>query len=173
MGPLLGRLVVVRRFDRSDAAPLAAYRSDPATASMQAWEAPFTLAQAEAFVAWAARAPLGVPGEWCQLAIERRNQAGLVGDVGVLALVDLPGGVELGVTLAPGSRGEGLATEALTLVLDHLAAAHGVGVAVASLDVRNEASAALFERLGFTRSGTELAPDGVLEHRYERELPAR
>ena len=116
---------------------------------------------------------LGVPGEWCQLAIERQRQPGLVGDVGVLTSADPVGGVELGVTLAPGARGEGLATEAVALVLDHLAAAHGVVLARASLDVRNRASAALFERLGFTRSGTGLAPDGVLEHRYERAIGAR
>ena len=168
--PLIGERVVVRRFATGDAGALQRYRDDPATALLQGWDVPYTVAQAEAFVAWAMLAPLGAPGAWCQLAIERRDRPGLVGDVGVRTATDPSATVELGITLTPGARGQGLATGAVDLVLAHLAHAHGVSRAVAWLHVDNQASAALFERLGFTLRATEVAADGTHEHRYEREL---
>ena len=175
-GPsLTGALVVVRRFRAGDVAAFLAYRDDPGTASLQGWDVPYLLERAEAFVTWAATAPLGVAGEWCQLAIQRRDDPGLVGDVGVHTLApgaepDGASSVELGVTLAPGARGAGLANEAISLVCGHLAAELGVRRAIAFVDVDNVASAALFCRLGFVLVATAAGPDGVVEHRFVLDL---
>lgn len=176
--PLTGALVVVRRFRPDDVPAFLAYRDDPGTASLQGWDVPFPPERAAAFVTWAATAPLGVAGEWCQLAIQRLDSPGLVGDVGVHALAPdaAPEGassVELGVTLAPGARGAGLATEAISLVCGHLAAELGVRRAIAFVDVDNVSSVAVFRRLGFTLGATAAGPDGVVEHRFVLELDPR
>jgi RimJ/RimL family protein N-acetyltransferase len=42
--------LVIRRFRAADAASLAAYRSDPATARYQSWDVPFSNAHARAFI---------------------------------------------------------------------------------------------------------------------------
>lgn len=175
-GPrLTGALVVVRRFRPSDVAAFLAYRDDPGTASLQGWDVPYPPERAAAFVSWAASAPLGVAGEWCQLAIQRLDHPGLVGDVGVHALAsgaepDGASSVELGVTLAPAARGAGLATEAISLVCGHLAVELGVRRAIAFVDVDNEASATLFRRLGFALETTAAGPDGRSEHRFVLDL---
>lgn len=166
---LLGHRVLVRRFQSGDAVVFQRYRNDPETAAFQGWEVPYTAAQADAFVAWAAGAPLGEPGAWCQLAVERRAGGGLVGDVGVHTLEARPGTVEVGVTLDPAARGEGIATEAVGLVLDHLRRQHGVACAVAWVHVDNHPSAELFRRLGFSVVATEPGEDGA-EHGYERDI---
>jgi RimJ/RimL family protein N-acetyltransferase len=144
--------LVLRRFASADAGPLAAYRSDPGTARYQGWSTPYPLEAAEAFVAEVAAADPGVPGTAFQFAIEGRTSPGLIGDV-MLATGEDRRLVEVGVTLAPAARGEGLATEALTALLEHLFADAGVHRVEARCDPRNTASRAVFERLGFRQEG--------------------
>jgi RimJ/RimL family protein N-acetyltransferase len=96
-----------------------------------------------------------VPGEHgtaFQYAVERRASPGLIGDV-MLATGEDRRLVEVGVTLAPAARGEGLATEALTALLEHLFSAAGVHRVEARCDPRNTASRHVFERLGFRQEG--------------------
>ena len=98
-----------------------------------------------------------------------------MGDVGVHTLApgaepDDASSVELGVTLAPGARGAGLATEAISLVCEHLAAELGVRRAIAFVDVDNVASVALFRRIGFALEATATGPDGGVEHRFVLDL---
>jgi RimJ/RimL family protein N-acetyltransferase len=143
--------LVLRRFELRDAPALARYRSDPGTARFQGWSVPYPLDAAETFAAEVHAAQPGEPGTAFQYALERRSVAGLIGDV-MLATGDDPRLVELGVTLAPEVRGEGLATEALVALLEDLFAA-GVHRAEARCDPRNGASLALFERLDFRREG--------------------
>ncbi|MBI3288956.1 MAG: GNAT family N-acetyltransferase [Elusimicrobia bacterium] len=54
---------------------------------------------------------------------------------------------------SPRHWGQGYASEAVRALIDHLFAAYAVRVVRASLDTRNERSAALLERLGFARVG--------------------
>lgn len=170
MEPLQGPRVRVRPFRPEDAAALRAYRDDEATARYQGWDLPYTDDDATAFVAWAGDSTLGVPGSWSQLAVERRDEPGLVGDIGVHTLMDEPNVVELGVTLAPHARGKGYADEAIQLVLDHLVGGHGIATARALMVTANTSSVRLFERLGFERIDTRVADDGEEEHLYERRL---
>ena len=78
-----------------------------------------------------------------------------VGDFGICTTLPLPT-VELGVTLAPGQRGRGLAIRGARMLLDALLAA-GVHRVAAVVDPRNAPSLRLFERLGFRREGHALA----------------
>ena len=143
--------LVLRRFRESDGETLAAYRSDPAVARYQSWEAPVTLEQGRSVAASFAGGDADLPG-WFQYAIEHAADRTHVGDVGV----HLDGNLmqaEIGYTLAPAYQGRGLAGEAVGAVLDHLFRVRGLHKVSAECDARNVASAALLERLGFTREG--------------------
>ena len=67
--PLTSSRLILRPFEASDAQPFARYRSDPEVARYQSWDTPYTLAQAERFVAEMRASTPGIPGEWYQLAL--------------------------------------------------------------------------------------------------------
>jgi RimJ/RimL family protein N-acetyltransferase len=143
--------LVLRRFRAADAAVLSAYRSDEDVARYQSWQPPFSLAQAERFVAEMAAADPGRPG-WFQWAVELASEHALIGDVGV-GLAENLVQADLGFTFAPERHGRGYATEAVRAVLDRLFRVQGVRRVSAECDVRNLPSARLLGRLGFTREG--------------------
>ena len=143
--------LVLRRFRAADAPVLAAYRSDEDVARYQSWAPPFSLAQAEDFVAYMADADPARPG-WFQWAVELVSERVLVGDVGVGLNENLMQ-ADLGFTFAPEWHGHGYATEAVRAVLDRLFRVQGVRRVSAECDVRNAPSARLLDRLGFTREG--------------------
>jgi RimJ/RimL family protein N-acetyltransferase len=150
---LAGGRVLVRRFRLADAAAFAAYRSVPAVARYQSWDAPYPLAEAERFV----RAQLGehpdTPGEWFQFAVELRSSGELIGDCAAQPDAADPRQGEIGFTIAPAQQGHGYATEAAGLLLGYLFGARGKHRVHASCDARNAASAAVLERLGMRREG--------------------
>jgi RimJ/RimL family protein N-acetyltransferase len=146
--------LLLRRFRADDAPAVAAYRSDPDIARYQGWDAPFALADAEAFVAAVSGADPRAAG-WFQYALELRAGGALSGDVGVNRH-DAGRQAEIGFTLAPRFHGRGYAAEAVARVVTHLLAEEGLHRVHASVDARNAASARLLERLGFRREGLEI-----------------
>ncbi len=149
--PLVTERLALRRFRASDAATLSAYRSDPAIARYQSWDAPYPLALAEAAVAEMAAADPDRPG-WFQYAIERTADHTHLGDVAV-RLHDNRRQADIGFTLAAAHHGRGYANEAVRAILDHLLRERGLHKVSAECDARNTASARLLERVGFTREG--------------------
>ncbi|MCY1138443.1 GNAT family protein [Actinoplanes sp. Pm04-4] len=143
--------LVLRRFRKADAAPLAAYRSDPEVARYQSWDAPFPMLRAETAVANFMASDPARPG-WFQYAIERTADRLLIGDVAV-HLHDNLKQAEIGFTLAREHQKQGYASEAVRAVLDHLFRVQGLHKVTGECDARNVASAGLMERLGFTREG--------------------
>jgi RimJ/RimL family protein N-acetyltransferase len=143
--------LVLRRFRASDAPRLSEYRSDPDVARYQSWDAPFTLDKAEVAVRNFAAGSPEQPG-WFQYAIEHTAERALIGDVAV-RLHDNLKQAEIGFTLATAYQGKGFATEAVSAVLDRLFRLQGLHRVMGECDARNTASAALMERLGFTREG--------------------
>jgi len=138
----------LRRFEPGDAAAFSAYRSDPHVARYQSWQTPYTLQQAEHFIAGLAGIDGPVRGEWLQVALE--HEGALAGDVAVE--LDAQGHVAtVGYTLAPSHQHRGLAVEAVGALVDRLFGELGVHRVVASLDPRNLASMRLLESLGFER----------------------
>ncbi|MCV2393516.1 GNAT family N-acetyltransferase [Actinotalea sp. M2MS4P-6] len=139
--------LVIRSMTAEHARTLAAYRSEPEVARYQSWDAPFTLAQARAFVAEVAGRDPVSPGRWVQLAVEADGE-----HVGDLAVRVDPDGEQarVGVTFAGAAQGRGYATEALDALVDHLFSA-GLHRVVADCDARNTASARLLERVGMRR----------------------
>ncbi|HTJ40086.1 MAG TPA: GNAT family protein [Dactylosporangium sp.] len=141
--------LLLRRFRADDAPVVCAYRSDPDVARYQGWDAPFPIEAAERFVAAVAERDPREEG-WFQYALERRADGALIGDVGVNRH-DEGRQAELGFTLATAFQRQGYAAEAVRRVVDHLLLEEGLHRVHASLDARNDRSAALLARLGFRR----------------------
>jgi RimJ/RimL family protein N-acetyltransferase len=141
--------LLLRPFEARDARELAAYRSDPDVARYQSWDAPFALADASALIAELAAGDPEEPG-WFQWAIERIDEPGIVGDLGVNLLEDEQQAA-IGYTMAPAFQGRGYATEAVARMLDHLFLEQGLHRVSAECDTRNDASMGVLEHLGFRR----------------------
>jgi RimJ/RimL family protein N-acetyltransferase len=141
--------LILRPFAAGDSTALAAYRSDPDVARFQSWDAPVTVAAASALIAELAAGDPHEPG-WFQWAVERIDEPGLVGDLGVNLLED-ERQAAIGYTMAPAFQGRGYASEAVARMLDHLFAKQGLHRVSAECDTRNGASVRLLERLGFRR----------------------
>ncbi len=150
MTQLRGSRVVVRPLTADDIPAIVAYRNDPEVARYQGWPLPFTPGLAAELAGH--RGHLGDPG-WVQRGIVLAGGQ-LIGDLGVNAV---DGQAEVGITLAPGSRGKGYATEALQLVLDHLFGTVGLHRVFADVDPRNRAVLKLLSGLGFRHEGTRVA----------------
>lgn len=160
--PLLPRetpRLLLRRFRREDLPTLLAYRNDPEVARYQGWDDAGD-PSLRRFVEHMAKAPALRPGNWFQIALETRCDGHHVGDLGIYP--DDIGNVTLGYSLAREAQGKGLASEAVTALLDALFHEQVVHRVVATTDVRNEASIRLLERLGFRREGHRL--DSYLWH---------
>ncbi|WP_135825408.1 GNAT family N-acetyltransferase [Halorussus ruber] len=75
---------------------------------------------------------------------------------------------EVAYWLFPDYHGEGYATEALSLLLDHVFDTHDARGVEARVFSHNDASQALLDRLGFTREG-ELRENRFVEGEYRDE----
>jgi RimJ/RimL family protein N-acetyltransferase len=145
---LISNRLLLRPFYSEDAAAIAAYRSIPEVARFQTWES-FDLADATQLVADQATVVPDTPGTWLQLALVLTSSSTVIGDCGIHFLRDDIQQVELGITLAPTHQGQGLATEAMSAVLEYMFDRLGKHRVIALTDADNHACAALFRRLGF------------------------
>lgn len=85
----------------------------------------------------------GVP-----VAIVRRDDGELIGDLVLFHLDAVNGTVEIGWVIRPDVAGRGYATEACRALIDAAFRTYGVRRIVARIDAENTASARLAERLG-------------------------
>ncbi|HYI34183.1 MAG TPA: GNAT family protein [Glaciibacter sp.] len=135
------------------------YRQDPDVARWQSWTPEYSRADALRLVSGQPSSELPGVGGWIQLALRSTDRMELLGDVGIHRLDDQPDTFEIGITLAAGAQGQGLATEALEAVLEFLfkdGAAHRV---VAQCDARNEPVARLLRRVGFRQESRQVDAD--------------
>ncbi|MHC1478940.1 GNAT family N-acetyltransferase [Frateuria aurantia] len=149
--PISTQRLRLRAFRHEDLSAFVAYRADPGVARYQSWS-DYTLAMAEQFYASQQNLPFDTEGSWFQLAIERRDDGHLLGDVAV-HFFDQGHQVELGFTLAAASQGQGYAREALRAVLELVFSGLGKHRAVATVDARNLPAQRLLTQLGFRREG--------------------
>jgi RimJ/RimL family protein N-acetyltransferase len=132
---------------RGDAAEFFGYRSLPEVSRYQTW-APSSLADAQHFIDSFRSVAFDTPGTWFQFGIRLRNLRLLAGDIGVRFPREAPRQAEIGFTLAPGHRGRGLATEAVTGILNHLFGSIRKHRVFASVDPKNLPSIKLLKRVG-------------------------
>jgi RimJ/RimL family protein N-acetyltransferase len=128
-------------------------------ARYQDWEAAYSMADAERFLAEQQGVELGRPGGWVQLAAVDRASGSLVGDCACHVLLEPPATAEVGVTLAPASQGWGLASEAVRALVTALFDEHGIHRVMAQVDDRNRPAHRLFEELGFRREAKLVEAD--------------
>lgn len=144
--------IQLRRFHEGDLDAFVAIRNDPVVAQYQSW-AMLDHAAAQRFISEMSSAEPGVPGEWFQFAIARRATDELIGDCALLIKSEDPHQAEIGFTLARHAQGQGLATEAVTALLNYLFQERQIYRVVAICDVRNSGSFRLLERIGMRREG--------------------
>lgn len=92
---------------------------------------------------------------WLLHAAVRRSPVLVVGRVGFHAPPDSEGTVEIGYTVSPAQRGQGLATE-MAVGLIRWGAGQGARACLASVRPDNLPSLAIVERLGFVRVGEQI-----------------
>jgi|SRR5215212_9330945 RimJ/RimL family protein N-acetyltransferase len=144
--------LILRRFKGSDLVPFMSYRNDPEVARYQDWDS-CDKQEAIAFIGEMGSARPGVPGEWFQFAIESKEKGALIGDCALRVNKHEPYLAEIGYTLARKHQGKGLASEAVSRLLDYAFDALGLHRVIAIADCRNAPSVALLERLGMRREG--------------------
>src|SRR5712692_9572963 len=117
--PLETTRLRLRRFLDSDLVPFMAYRNDPEVARYQGWEG-ISEPEARAFLQEENQAQLGLPGQWFQIAIELKETGLLIGDCALKIEVYNERQAEIGYTLSRPNQGRGLASEAVSCLLDYL-----------------------------------------------------
>lgn len=150
--------LVIRRFGAADLDAFHGYRNDPEVARYQGWTVPYPRDHARSLIDEMVAVELFGRGVWTQLAVERQDLGGLIGDVGVRVEPD-ESTVELGVTFSAPAQGAGYATEALGAIVEHLLGVQEFErvIAVAHQDHRRVHR--LLERVGLAavaRDGDEL-----------------
>lgn len=148
--PLASARLILRKFQTSDVAPFHAYRSDPAIAHFQGWNA-FTLDDAEAFVARQRAQEPGALGVGAQIAIELTSSGEMIGDVYLNTSDDKPHTAQIGYTLASRHQRHGYATEAVETLLHYVFGTLNKHRVAALTFADNLRSVALLERVGMRK----------------------
>lgn len=149
--------LVLRPFRHSDAADLFAMYSDPEVfrhIPIGDWKH-----VDEAHQRIARDVSTMAEGGYIRLAVERREEGDVAGEVLLFNFDMASRRAELGYALARRAWGQGYVAEALPPLVDHAFGALELNRLEAVIDPRNAASARVLERLGFT-------PEGVLRERY-------
>lgn len=149
-GPILTERLCIRPLEPRDTESVFRYRSDPEIVRFQAWK-PNSIDEIREFITSLRDTDIDTPGEWYQLGLRLRSTDELIGGCGLQSQVDDPLQVEIGITLAVEFHRQGYATEALRAVFGYLFTELQKHRVIASVNPRNTASVALFERIGMRR----------------------
>lgn len=141
----------LRGLEPADAQALFAYRSLPEITRFQGFS-PETVSDAIRFITEGINHEMDQPDTWYQLGVFLREDNTMVGDLGLHFLPE-SGEVEIGVTIAPGFQGRGIASEAVGCALDFLFNTLHKSKVVASVDPQNHKSMALMAGVGFQLIG--------------------
>lgn len=139
--------LILRTAEKQDAEAIFRYRKDAETNKYQGW-IPNSVEDVDTFLTKVSP-EFNITGRWFQFIIIESNSTVIIGDIGVHFIDNKQ--VEIGCTLAKNKHGEGLATEALRSVVDHLFCKLNKHRVTASIDPRNLGSIRLVERLGFRK----------------------
>ncbi len=171
--PRAGHRIVLRRLRADDLGAFQTYRQDPAIGRYQGWSAQSDDA-ARSFFEEMYRIKLLQRGAWTQLAIARREDDGLIGDIGIRLGQD-GSEAEIGFTLGRAAQRQGLATEAVTEACALVFERTEVRRILAITDARNTSAIRLVERIGMRRIATADAVfrgEPCIEYTYELPRPA-
>jgi RimJ/RimL family protein N-acetyltransferase len=151
--------VTITPLREDDIDEFVAYRRDPEVARYQSWGVDYSRTDAMNLIADQRDGQLPTPGGWLQLAVRETTTGDLLGDLALHRLEEQPDTFEVGVTLARSAQGRGVASEALTALLEFLFTREHAHRVVAYCDSRNDAVARLLTKLGFRRESTHVDAD--------------
>jgi len=143
--------LIIRKLRAEDLEHFHAYRSDPEVCRYQGYE-PSTREQCRAYIAQQRDVEFGTAHLWAQLGMELKSERKLIGDIGLKPEHDTRI-VEFGISLSRDFQGQGLASEALNAVFDHLFTEKDIHRIIALMDAGNTSMSGLAERLGLRREG--------------------
>ncbi|RUR01209.1 GNAT family N-acetyltransferase [Labedella endophytica] len=157
----------LRRCRPADADAVFAYRSRADVAahlSAGAWTREHTVRELAAYES----APFDGPGDELVLLAETRDDASVVGEVGLVWLAEPDGVAEIGYVFNPEFGGRGFATEAVSAVIRWALDERDFSRVTAVTDAANTASRALCDRVGMSLVTTSRSTDGrgVVECTY-------
>ncbi len=142
----------LRHFRDADLALFMAYRNDPEVARYQGWKG-ISEPEARAFLQEQKEIQPGVPGQWFQIAVELKETGMFVGDCALKIEEHDERQAEIGYTLSHTYQRRGIASEAVSCVLEYAFVTLGMHRVIAITACENVASVALLERLGLRREG--------------------
>jgi RimJ/RimL family protein N-acetyltransferase len=185
-GPLRTERLLLRAMRSEDVDAIHAYQSRPDVCRYLPYEPRSRAEVVEKIDAYSRALVLSGDRDFWQLAIERAGDPGrVIGDVFFTIRDAANATCEIGWTLHPDHHGSGYMTEAASAVLDIAFGELGLHRAIADLDPRNHASAALCARLGmrheadfvedlwFKGTWADTAVYAVLEREWAARVPAR
>jgi RimJ/RimL family protein N-acetyltransferase len=146
--------LMLRRFTETDLDRFLAYRHDPVVARFQSWSK-LSEDEAIAFIHEMSTAPIGIPGEWFQIAIALQPSNQLIGDIGMQVSENDTATVEIGFTLHREEQGQGYAREAIQSLICSLFELENITKVIGITDSRNYSSINLLTRLGMNLVSSE------------------
>jgi RimJ/RimL family protein N-acetyltransferase len=165
--PRPGTGFILRRLSTGDLAGFQSYRQDAELGRYQGW-LPTPDEQARTFLAEMSQAPFPNPGHWTQIGIAEPEQGNLIGDVGVY-MDEAATCAEIGFTLARSAQGRGVATAAISELLNLIFECSSAERVIGVTDARNLPSMRLMERVGMRMTATNEAVfrgEACVEHTY-------
>jgi len=149
--------LTLRRCEGSDVEAVLAYRQR-SDVGKYLRDGTWSHAKAVREIAAYSVAPFSAPGDELVLLAETRDGAAVVGEVGLLWSGERT--AEMGYVFNPRYGGQGLATEAVSAIINFARCRRGFLRVIARTDAANVASIALCRRLGMQLLSTALSTDG-------------
>lgn len=141
----------IRRIHPVDLDDFFAYRSDPEVCRFQGYD-PIEYENAREWIAAMPDVEFGVAHTWTQHGVEHKASGRLIGDIGLKPEGDTRI-VEYGISFSREFQGQGLASEALSVVIGHLFGELKIHRVIGYCDIENAACIRMMERVGFRREG--------------------
>lgn len=143
--------LIIRPISMNDKKSIFAYRADPDPSKYLSL-VPNSEKDVEEFIKKSSNV-INLPGTWFNFVIMEQRTFEIIGDIGIhfLETDSENKQVEIGYTLDRANRGNGYATEALSVIIDYLMVSLNKHRITASIDPINVASIKLIERLGFRK----------------------
>lgn len=158
----------LRRFHVGDRVAFNRLRNIDSVAQYQSWPFPYSTAETNNFIRIMMNSHPGKLGEWFQFVVALKSNGNFVGDIGLKPLKVPDGQFMLGYSLFPECEGQGLMSEALIGLINYAFTTLGQNKALAYVDIRNERSIKVLERLNFQNLkrwenfGVEDSPETLL-----------
>jgi RimJ/RimL family protein N-acetyltransferase len=149
--PVRTERLQLRLLTADDVEAVHRYQGDPDVCRFLPYEARDRATVTAKIAEWGEHRRVAAEGDYLQLAVERLEDARLLGDVYFSLRSTEHELAVIGWVLAPESRGRGYATEAATALLALAFDGMGSHRVMAELDARNTASASVCARLGMRK----------------------